>query len=148
MNSHGFFESCGNRRLTTEIAPMSPEQMYQQLVELAEKLQIQVSEKNLRQAGLRVRSGLCKVHDEWIYVMDKKTRLSKKISLLAECLGRYPLDAFYLVPAVREVIDRNRSEKEESPQRSIDEDDAAPQSGAGQPEADTSDAGLSDPDPS
>ena len=93
---------------------MTPEQIYQQLIEVAEKLDIRVSEKNLRQAaGLRVRSGLCKVHGDSVYIMDKKARLTKKISLLAECLARYPLDALYLVPAVREVIDRNRAVKRE-----------------------------------
>ncbi len=92
---------------------MKPEQIYQQLIELAEKLRITVSEKNLRQVGLRVRSGLCKVHGETIFVMDKKERLSKKIELLAECLARYPMDDYYLVPALREVIEKNRSEPEE-----------------------------------
>jgi hypothetical protein len=87
---------------------MTPEQIYQQLTEVAEKLDIRVSEKNLRKAGLRVRSGLCKVHGESVYIMDKTARTSKKISLLAECLALRPLDEVYLMPAVREVIDRNR----------------------------------------
>lgn len=89
---------------------MDPEQIYQQLIELAEKLQIRVSEKNLRQPGLRVRSGLCKVHGQSIYMMDKKARITRKVDLLAECLSQQSLDELYVVPAVREVIEKNRPE--------------------------------------
>ena len=87
---------------------MKPEQIYEQLTDLAEKLRIKVAEKNLRQAGFRVRSGLCKLQGESIYVMDKNAAVSKKIELLAGCLSRYPLDSVYVVPAVREVIARHR----------------------------------------
>jgi hypothetical protein len=87
---------------------MKPEQIYEQLTDLAEKLRIKVAEKNLRQAGFRVRSGLCRVQGESIYVMDKNAAVSKKIKLLAECLSQYSLDSLYVVPAVREVIERHR----------------------------------------
>jgi len=87
---------------------MKPEQIYEQLTDLAEKLRIKVAEKNLRQVGFRVRSGLCKLQGESIYVMDKNAAVSKKIELLAGCLSRYPLDSLYVVPAVRQVIERHR----------------------------------------
>ena len=48
---------------------MNPEQVYQQLSELAERLGISVSEKNLRQVGIRVQSGLCKVRGESVFIM-------------------------------------------------------------------------------
>jgi hypothetical protein len=105
---------------------MTPEQIYQQLIEVAEKLDIRVSEQNLRKAGLRVRSGMCKVHGEAVYIMDKAARLPDKISLLAECLALYPLDAVYLMPAVREVVDRNRPKQNpdvENRQRMIEAKD-------------------------
>ena len=40
---------------------MKPEQTYQDLKELAEKLGVNVSEQNLRSTGIKVKSGLCKV---------------------------------------------------------------------------------------
>jgi hypothetical protein len=86
---------------------MNPEQIYQQLIELAERLRITVSEKNLRQGGLRARSGLCKVHGESIYVMDKAASTDKKVELLAGCLGQQPLEEVFVVPAVRAVIEKN-----------------------------------------
>ena len=37
---------------------MKPDQIYQELKELAEKLQVTVLEQNLRSTGVRARSGL------------------------------------------------------------------------------------------
>mgnify|MGYP006302470497 FL=1 len=87
---------------------MDAEQIYQQLTELAEKLGISVSEKNLRQINLRVQSGLCKVHGEAVFVMDKHISTAEKIRLLSECLSQQPLEEVYLLPALREVIEQNR----------------------------------------
>ena len=49
---------------------MKPEQIYQELKDLAEKLEITVSEQNLRTAGIKVKSGLCKVKGKNLFVMD------------------------------------------------------------------------------
>mgnify|MGYP001024361377 FL=1 len=87
---------------------MSPEQIYEQLTELAEKLGISVSEKNLRQVGIRVQSGLCKVHGESVFIMDKHASIAEKVRLMAECLAQHPIEEVYLVPALREVIESHR----------------------------------------
>ncbi len=50
---------------------MKPEVLYRELVELAEKLQVSVSEQNLRITGIKVKSGLCKVKGEYVFIMDK-----------------------------------------------------------------------------
>ena len=89
---------------------MSPEQIFQQLTELSERLGITVSEKNLRQAGIRVRSGLCKLRGEPVFILDKHIPLTDKIRLLAACLGQQRIEEVYLVPALREVIEQHRSD--------------------------------------
>lgn len=61
---------------------MKPEQLYQNLKELAEKLGITVSEQNLRSAGIKVKSGLCKIKGKHLFVMDKKLPVHKKIKFL------------------------------------------------------------------
>ena len=87
---------------------MNPEQIYEQLTELAEKLGISVSEKNLKKVGIRVTSGLCKVRGESMFIMDKHATVREKVAFLADCLARMPLEDIYVVPAVREVIERHR----------------------------------------
>ena len=84
---------------------MKPEQLYQELKDLAEKLGIQVSEQNFRTAGVHVSSGYCKVKGKDHCIIDKHLRLSQKVDVLAECLGALPIESIYIVPAVREYLD-------------------------------------------
>ncbi len=86
---------------------MKPEDLYQELLELAEKLQVSVSEQNLRLTGIKVKSGLCKVKGEYVFIMDKHKPLHKKAKILAECLGQMDHEKIYVVPAVREVLNRH-----------------------------------------
>jgi hypothetical protein len=84
---------------------MKPEQLYQQLKELAEKLDITVSEKNFRNAGINVTSGLCKVKGRHFFIMDKHLSIHRKNKILAACLKTMPHEGVYVVPAVREIIE-------------------------------------------
>ena len=83
---------------------MNPEQIYQQLTELAEKLDIQVSEQNFRTTGVPVKSGFCIVKGQQRYIIDKHLSISKKNHLLANFLGRFQLDNIFIVPKVRDFI--------------------------------------------
>lgn len=91
---------------------MKTEQIYQGLKELAEKLNITVSEKNLFNAGIKVKSGLCRVKDRRLFVMDRNKSLSKKVEILASCLAELPVDDVYMVPAIREMLDKYRRQTE------------------------------------
>ncbi|MBT8356428.1 MAG: hypothetical protein KJO61_01530 [Deltaproteobacteria bacterium] len=83
---------------------MKPEQIYQELKDLAEKLGIAVSEQNLRKSGISVKSGLCKVKGKQIFVMDKHKSIYKKNAILTSLLQELPHENIYVVPAVRELI--------------------------------------------
>lgn len=85
---------------------MKVEQLYQELKDLAEKLDICVAEHNLKKAGIRVKSGLCKVKNKDHCIIDKHLRLSRKVDVLAECLSSLPHESVYLRPAVRQLLER------------------------------------------
>ncbi len=85
---------------------MKPEQIYQELKDLAEKLAATVSEQNLRTSGIKVKSGLCKVRGKDLFVMDKHKSVHKKINVLAAQLARMPHEDVYVIPAVRELINK------------------------------------------
>ncbi len=94
---------------------MKPEKLYQELKDLAERLGIQVSEHNFRiTTGIRVKSGFCKVKDQDCCIIDKHIKLNKKMEVLAECIHQksqesmQSLESIYLVPAVREYMERFR----------------------------------------
>jgi hypothetical protein len=83
---------------------MKPEQIYQELTEVAEKLNIIVSEQSFRQTAVKAQSGLCTVKGQQRFIMDKHRSIRKKIELLAECLAKMPHEDIYVVPTVRELI--------------------------------------------
>jgi hypothetical protein len=85
---------------------MKPEQAYQELKDLAEKLHITVAEQNLRKTGIHVNSGLCVVKGEKMFIMDKHESLRHKIDILGAVLGEMQTEDIYMVPAIRELIQR------------------------------------------
>ncbi len=85
---------------------MKPEQIYQELKDLAEKLEITVSEQNLRTAGIKVKSGLCKVKGKNLFVMDKHKSIHKKIDILATQLAKFPHEDIYIIPNIRDILEK------------------------------------------
>ena len=85
---------------------MKPEQIYQELKDLAEKLAVTVSEQNLRLAGIKVKSGMCKVKGKDLFIMDKHKSIHKKIKVLAAQLAGMAHEDVFVIPAVREVLDK------------------------------------------
>ena len=84
---------------------MTPDNLLQELKDLAEKLGIQVSEQNFRNTGIRVRSGYCKVKDVDHCIIDKHLKMNKKLDVLGECIALFPHESIYVVPAVREFLE-------------------------------------------
>ena len=85
---------------------MKPDQLYQELKDLAERIHITVSEENLKTSGIKVKSGLCTVKGKQIFIMDKHKSVHKKIRILAEQLAMMPLEDLYIIPAVRELLNK------------------------------------------
>ena len=85
---------------------MKPEQIYQELRDLAEKIGITVSEQNLRKSGISVKSGICKIKGKQIFIMDKHKSIHKKNTILTSFLKELPHEDIYVVPAVRELISK------------------------------------------
>ncbi|OQX61243.1 MAG: hypothetical protein B5M56_09610 [Desulfococcus sp. 4484_241] len=94
---------------------MRPDQLYHELKSLAEKLGITVKEHNLRNAGIHVSSGLCRVNDQMVFVMDKRLPIREKTANLAECLGGMNnIDDVYMVPALRDLIVKYKNKTEQN----------------------------------
>lgn len=85
---------------------MRPEQLYQELKALADKMNLRVLEQNFRTTGIRVRSGCCKIKGMDYCIVDKHLKINQKTEILAECLSQMPLESVYIVPAVREYLDQ------------------------------------------
>ena len=85
---------------------MKPDQLYQELIDLAERLNITVSEQNLKTSGFKVKSGICKVRGQNMFVMDKHKSIREKIRILADHLADVSHEDIYIVPAVRELLEK------------------------------------------
>jgi len=83
---------------------MKPEQLYENLKDLSEKLKIPVSEENFKKSVIRVKSGFCRVRGKPMYVIDKHLKVREKIILLSSFLCTQQHEDVYIVPAVRELL--------------------------------------------
>jgi hypothetical protein len=87
---------------------MKPEQIYQGLKDLADRLGIIVSEQKLSSESLKVKSGLCKIRGQFVMILDRQLSIYKKNTILAVCLNDLPHDTVFVIPAVREFLSRHR----------------------------------------
>ena len=87
---------------------MKPEQIYQGLKDLADRLGIVVSEQKLSTESLKVKSGLCKIRGQFVMILDKQLSIHKKCRILATCLSDMSLDTIFVIPAVREFLAGHR----------------------------------------
>jgi len=87
---------------------MEPEKIYQYLEDLAEKLGISIRYEDLSGSQCMAKSGLCRIKGRYFYIMDTSRDLTEKIGLLAQCLGQMDLEGIYVVPAIRELLERSR----------------------------------------
>jgi len=85
---------------------MKPEQLYQNLQDLAEKFSITVSEKNFRNTGIKVKSGFCRVKDKNFFIIDKHIPIFKKNNILASYLSKMTYEDVYIIPVVRDFLDK------------------------------------------
>ena len=86
---------------------MKPEQIYQELKDLAEKLGVTVSEQSFRASGIPVKSGFCLVKGAMHCIIDKNISLHKKANVLAQALHDLPHENLYVMPTVRDFIQKS-----------------------------------------
>ena len=86
--------------------------LLEELKTVAQGLGIRVREERLlREVGYRVRSGACRVRDTNLVLLDRGLPLGAQIEVLVDVLAARSIEAIYLSPAVRRLLDQ-RSEGE------------------------------------
>lgn len=98
---------------------MKPEQLYQELNDLAEKLDVTVSEQSFRASGIPVKSGFCTIKGKMHCIIDKNISLHKKTKVLAKALFDLPHENLYVVPAVRDTLKKYGEPKGDSKQTDL-----------------------------
>jgi hypothetical protein len=81
------------------------EQVLDELVAAAERVGIKVRrEKLLREVGYRARGGSCRLRDDNLVIIDRDLPPHEQLDILAEALRGRDLEAVYLSPAARRII--------------------------------------------
>lgn len=80
---------------------VKPETLYQQLVELAERLGLPIILDKGPFSG-----GACILDGDELIVLNKSTPFEQRTRLLAEALASRDLGEIYLKPALRELLER------------------------------------------
>jgi hypothetical protein len=83
------------------------EAVCEELKELATRLGMRVREETLlREVGYRVRSGACRVRGEDVVFLDRHLTPGERLEVLLDALEGRDLDALYVSPALRRLIER------------------------------------------
>jgi hypothetical protein len=88
---------------------MDDSALLQELEGLAEKLKIPVSYAAMATEELPGRGGLCVLHGERRIIIERTLSTREKARLLATGLAQFDFEDVFLLPAVREAIERARS---------------------------------------
>lgn len=85
--------------------PIHPENVYEQLENLAEQLGISMRYEDLGDLETPATSGLCKIKGRHFFIMDKSKNLSERIRLLTQCLCRMDFEGVYVLPGIRRLLE-------------------------------------------
>ncbi len=79
--------------------------LVEELVEAAGRCGLEVRrEKILREVGYRARGGACRLHEKNLLIIDRDQPAADQIEMLAEALRDRDLEALYLSPAARRLL--------------------------------------------
>ena len=83
---------------------MKPEQIYEELKDLSERLGVSVKEQNFRSTGVKAKSGHCIIKVEQHFIMDKHKKIRDKNEILLSFLRDRDHEDVFVVPAVRDLL--------------------------------------------
>jgi len=81
----------------------------------AEQMKIPVAYAALATEDLPGRGGLCVLHGERRIIIERTLSVREKARLLAAGLAQFDLEDIYLLPIVREAIERSRTGRVPAP---------------------------------
>jgi len=87
------------------VCAMDSTTLLQEFEDLAERMSIRVRYGKLDGDG-----GLCRYRDRYHIVINKRLDTDSRINLLGRAFSAFPLENVFLIPAVRDAIDRNREQ--------------------------------------
>lgn len=84
---------------------MKEDELLEKLTELARSLNIDV-----RTVRGTFRDSGCRVEERNLILLNRTSPVPRRITAIAEALSEHPLENVFLLPAVRDIIDKARRE--------------------------------------
>ena len=78
------------------------------LEDLAFRLDIEIVHEKLRAADSSIEGGLCKVKGVYKIFMDPSAPIEAQIEILARALSSFEIEEIYLLPFIREILEKAR----------------------------------------
>ena len=69
---------------------------------------------SFKSSGFPVKSGMCKIKGQDRIVLDKHKSKDDKIDVLIDCLRTYPIDNIFMIPAIRDLLNKGKNVSEKS----------------------------------
>lgn len=67
---------------------------------------IDIRQENFRVTRTKIKSGYCKIKGKDSYIIDKHLPVIQKVNLLGAFLASWPIEDIYVLPAVRQFLDK------------------------------------------
>jgi hypothetical protein len=79
-----------------------------QLEGLVERFGIQIRYEPMHQdeESVKIVGGMCRLKEEYVVIINSKATFAEKIRALGETLKHFDLDGVYILPAVRELLEK------------------------------------------
>jgi len=105
-----------------------PSPLLERLKEIASACGLDVREERLlREAGYSVRSGVCRVDDQEVLLLDKNATPAERIEAVCGVLQARDLDSVFIEPELRRAIGgRALPPQDDAPRDDAPRDDSAP----------------------
>lgn len=82
------------------------ENVLRQFEELAESLGIKVRFEVMKKESAFFPGGWCKVKGEDMIIVNSRASIEDKVEIMGKALGYFDLSRVYVLPAVRELLDK------------------------------------------
>ena len=91
---------------------MEPYKVLEHLEELGRKLCVEIVYQRLGTDEYSTKGGLCKVKGAYKIFLDRSDPVEKRIHILARALSSFNRDDVYVLPIVREILERTQRSPE------------------------------------
>lgn len=85
---------------------MDPAAALIEIEQLAEKLAVEIRYDRFTGEGVRS-GGICKIKGKWRVIIERRSSPTERLSVLARALSRFDLEAHFVSPALRSLIERH-----------------------------------------